>query len=71
MSAECRGAGSVSGDGAGRAFLRNVHDLKPAVENTRKFAKVYVLAQAANLPAMKFINVSTVRSSLGSTRPGS
>jgi hypothetical protein len=38
-------------------FLVN-GDPKPAVEATRKFAKVYPLAQAKNPPPMKFINVS-------------
>ncbi|MDN5940242.1 MAG: DUF1254 domain-containing protein [Nitrospira sp.] len=40
-----------------RGFLVN-GDPKPAVENTKKFAKVYSLAQAKNPPPMKFINVS-------------
>ena len=33
-------------------------DPKPAVEASKKFAKVYLLAQAQNPPPMKFINVS-------------
>ena len=39
------------------SFLVN-GDPKPAVTATRKFAKVYPLAQAGNPPPMKFINVS-------------
>ena len=42
-----------------RGFLVN-GDPRPAVENTRRFAKVYPLAQAANPPAMKFVDVSGV-----------
>ena len=42
-----------------RGFLVN-GDPGPAVENTKKFTKVYPLAQAANPPAMKFVNVSGV-----------
>ena len=42
-----------------RGFLVN-GDPRPAVENTKKFTKVYPLAQAANPPAMKFVNVSGV-----------
>ena len=42
-----------------RGFLVN-GDPKPAVENTKKFTRVYPLAQAANPPAMKFVNVSGV-----------
>jgi hypothetical protein len=33
-------------------------DPKPAVEASKKFAKVYLLAQAKNPPPMRFINVS-------------
>jgi hypothetical protein len=33
-------------------------DTKPAVEASKKFAKVYKLSEAANPPPMKFINVS-------------
>lgn len=40
-----------------RGFLVN-GDPKPAVENTKKFAKVYPLGQAKNPPSMKFVNVS-------------
>jgi hypothetical protein len=40
-----------------RGFLVN-GDSKPAVEATKKFARVYPLAQAKNPPPMKFINVS-------------
>jgi hypothetical protein len=40
-----------------RGFLVN-GDPKPAVESTKKFAKVYPLAQAENPPPMRFINVS-------------
>ena len=40
-----------------RGFLVS-GDPKPAVENTKKFAKVYPLAMAKNPPPMKFINVS-------------
>jgi hypothetical protein len=42
-----------------RGFLVN-GDPGPAVENTKKFTRVYPLAQAANPPAMKFVNVSGV-----------
>ena len=42
-----------------RGFLVN-GDPAPAVENTKKFTKVYPLAQASNPPAMKFVNVSGV-----------
>ncbi len=42
-----------------RGFLVN-GDPRPAVENTKKFTRVYPLAQAANPPAMKFVNVSGV-----------
>ena len=42
-----------------RGFLVN-GDPKPAIENTKKLARVYPLAQAANPPAMKFVNVSGV-----------
>ncbi len=42
-----------------RGFLVN-GDPRPAVENTKTFARVYPLAQAANPPAMKFVNVSGV-----------
>jgi len=42
-----------------RGFLVD-GDPRPAVENTKKFARVYPLAQAANPPAMKFVNVSGV-----------
>jgi hypothetical protein len=42
-----------------RGFLVN-GDPRPAVENTTRFAKVYPLAQAANPPAMKFVDVSGV-----------
>ena len=42
-----------------RGFLVN-GDPRPAVENTKTFTKVYPLAQAANPPAMKFVNVSGV-----------
>jgi hypothetical protein len=40
-----------------RGFVEN-GSTKTAVENTKKFAKVYPLAQAQNPPPMKFINVS-------------
>ena len=40
-----------------RGFLEN-GSTATAVENTRKFAKVYPLAEADNPPPMKFINVS-------------
>lgn len=40
-----------------RGFLVN-GDPKPAVESTKKFAKVYPLAKANNPPTMKFLNVS-------------
>lgn len=40
-----------------RGFLVN-GDTKPAVESTKKFARVYPLSQANNPPPMKFINVS-------------
>lgn len=33
-------------------------DFKPAIENIKKFARVYPLSQAANPPANKFVNVS-------------
>ena len=42
-----------------RGFLVD-GDPRPTVENTKKFARVYPLAQAANPPAMKFVNVSGV-----------
>ncbi len=40
-----------------RGFLVN-GDTRPAVESTKKFAKVYPLAKANNPPPMKFVNVS-------------
>jgi hypothetical protein len=40
-----------------RGFAVN-GDTKPAVETTKKLAKVYPLAQAKNPPPMKFINIS-------------
>lgn len=40
-----------------RGFVEN-GSTKPAVENTKKFAKVYRLDEAKNPPGMKFINVS-------------
>ena len=40
-----------------RGFLEN-GSTKTAVENTRKYAKVYPLSEADNPPPMKFINVS-------------
>jgi hypothetical protein len=40
-----------------RGFLVN-GTTKPAVEATKKFAKVYLLAQEKNPPPMKFINFS-------------
>jgi hypothetical protein len=40
-----------------RGFTVN-GDTRPAVENTKKFAKVYPLTQAKNPPSMNFINVS-------------
>lgn len=40
-----------------RGFVVN-GSTKPAVENTKKFAKVYRLSDAKNPPPMKFINVS-------------
>jgi hypothetical protein len=40
-----------------RGFLDN-GSTKTAVENTRKFHKVYLLSEAKNPPPMKFINVS-------------
>ena len=42
-----------------RGFLVN-GDPRPAVEATKTFTRVYPLAQAANPPAMKFVNVSGV-----------
>jgi hypothetical protein len=42
-----------------RGFLVN-GDPRPAVENTKKFTKVYPLARAAKPPAMKFVDVSGV-----------
>jgi hypothetical protein len=42
---------------AWRTFPDKTGDLKPAVELTEKLTKVYPLAQAANLPAMKFVNL--------------
>lgn len=33
-------------------------DIKPAIENLKKFARIYPLAQAANPPANMFVNVS-------------
>jgi hypothetical protein len=42
-----------------RGFLVN-GDPRPAVEATKQFTRVYPLAQAANPPAMKFVNVSGV-----------
>ncbi len=40
-----------------RGFVEN-GDCKPAVENTKKYAKVYRLDQIKNQPPMKFVNVS-------------
>jgi hypothetical protein len=40
-----------------RGFVVN-GDLKPAVESAKKNFRVYPLAQAANPPAMKFVNIS-------------
>ena len=40
-----------------RGFTVN-GDTGPAVENSKKFAKIYPLAEAKNPPPMKFINVS-------------
>jgi hypothetical protein len=40
-----------------RGFIVN-GSTKPAVETTKKFVKVYLLAQAKNPPPMKFINIS-------------
>ena len=40
-----------------RGFVEN-GSTKTAVENTKKYAKIYPLAQASNPPAMTFINVS-------------
>jgi hypothetical protein len=40
-----------------RGFVEN-GSTETAVENTKKFAKVYPLAQAKNPPPMKFVNVS-------------
>jgi hypothetical protein len=40
-----------------RGFVEN-GSTRTAVENTKKFAKVYPLSQAKNPPPMKFINVS-------------
>jgi hypothetical protein len=40
-----------------RGFTVN-GDTRPAVENTKKYAKVYALAQAKNPPPMNFVNVS-------------
>jgi hypothetical protein len=40
-----------------RGFV-NDGSTKTAVENTRKFAKIYQLTDAANPPPMKFINIS-------------
>ena len=42
-----------------RGFLVN-GDPRPAVESTKKFTRVYPLAQAANPPAMQFVDVSGV-----------
>ena len=42
-----------------RGFLVD-GDPRPAVENTKRFAKVYPLEQAANPPAMQFVDVSGV-----------
>lgn len=42
---------------ATRGFLVN-GDPRPAVENVRKHMRIYPLAQAANPPATKFVNVS-------------
>jgi hypothetical protein len=42
-----------------RGFTVN-GDPRPAVENSKKFAKIYRLADAKNPPPMKFINVSGV-----------
>jgi len=43
---------------AWRTFPDKTGDLKPAVELTKKLTKVYPLSQAANPPAMKFVNIS-------------
>jgi len=40
-----------------RGFVEN-GSTRTAVENTKKFAKVYPLSQAKNPPTMKFVNVS-------------
>ncbi len=40
-----------------RGFVEN-GSTKTAVDNTRRFARVYPLAQAQNPPPMKFVNVS-------------
>ena len=40
-----------------RGFIKD-GSTATAVENTKKFAKVYPLADAKNPPPMKFINVS-------------
>src|SRR5690606_40967677 len=40
-----------------RGFLEN-GSTKAAVDNTKKFAKVYRLSEARNPPPMKFINIS-------------
>jgi hypothetical protein len=40
-----------------RGFLEN-GSTAPAIANSKKFAKVYLLSEAANPPPMKFVNVS-------------
>jgi hypothetical protein len=40
-----------------RGFIVN-GDLRPAVENTKKYFRVYPLARAADPPAMNFVNIS-------------
>ena len=43
---------------AWRTFPDKTGDLKPAVQLTKDRTKVYPLSQAANPPAMKFVNIS-------------
>ena len=43
---------------AWRTFPDKTGDLKPAVQLTKDRTKVYSLSQAANPPAMKFVNIS-------------
>ena len=43
---------------AWRTFLEN-GDPKPGVDRVKKFTKIYLLSQAANPPALNFVNVSS------------